>query len=79
MNNIGRYPRRFQPVLLDEAVREPLDWYNSPWGRNGLRAALREDGKVLSDVDERRVIYRVLQEALNNVRPAFGASDAWIW
>lgn len=81
LNNIRSLSQALHPVLLDEqGLESTLDWYIPTVERQtGLRlhyekagAAFPVDGTVGVQV------YRVLQEALNNVKRHAGASEAWV-
>ncbi|HEX7699043.1 MAG TPA: ATP-binding protein [Candidatus Acidoferrum sp.] len=82
LNNIRTLSQALHPVLLDEAgLESTLDWYIPTVGRQtGLALHYEKTGKSFPVETSAGVhIYRVLQEALNNVSRHSGASDAWIW
>src|SRR5439155_16617461 len=80
-NNIRTLSQALHPVLLDEAGLEgTLDWYIPTVGRQtGLALHYEKTGQSFPVETSAGVhIYRVLQEALNNVSRHSGATDAWI-
>jgi signal transduction histidine kinase len=82
LNNIRTLSQALHPVLLDEAgLENTLDWYIPTVGRQtGLALHYEKSGQPFPVETSAGVhIYRVLQEALNNVSRHSGASDAWIW
>jgi signal transduction histidine kinase len=82
LNNIRTLSQALHPVLLDEAgLESTLDWYIPTVGRQtGLALHYEKTGQSFPVESSAGVhIYRVLQEALNNVSRHSGASDAWIW
>jgi len=82
LNNIRTLSQALHPVLLDEAgLESTLDWYIPTVGRQtGLALHYEKTGQSFPVETSAGVhIYRVLQEALNNVSRHSGASDAWIW
>ena len=81
LNNIRTLSQALHPVLLEEAgLESTLDWYISAVGRQtGLALHYEKTGEPFAVETSAGVhIYRVLQEALNNVSRHSGASDAWI-
>jgi signal transduction histidine kinase len=82
LNNIRTLSQALHPVLLEEAgLESTLDWYIPTVGRQtGLALHYEKIGQPFAVETSAGVhIYRVLQEALNNVSRHSGASDAWIW
>jgi signal transduction histidine kinase len=82
LNNIRTLSQALHPVLLEEAgLESTLDWYIPTVGRQtGLALHYEKTGQPFPVETSAGVhIYRVLQEALNNVSRHSGASDAWIW
>ena len=82
LNNIRTLSQALHPVLLEEAgLESTLDWYIPTVGRQtGLALYYEKTGQPFPVETSAGVhIYRVLQEALNNVSRHSGASDAWIW
>jgi len=82
LNNIRTLSQALHPVLLEEAgLESTLDWYIPAVGRQtGLALHYEKTGQSFPVETGAGVhIYRVLQEALNNVSRHSGASDAWIW
>jgi signal transduction histidine kinase len=81
LNNIRTLSQALHPVLLEEAgLESTLDWYISAVGRQtGIALHYEKTGEPFAVETSAGVhIYRVLQEALNNVSRHSGASDAWI-
>ena len=81
LNNIRTLSQALHPVLLEEAgLESTLDWYIPTVGRQtGLALHYEKTGQPFPVETSTGVhIYRVLQEALNNVSRHSGASDAWI-
>ncbi|OLD79491.1 MAG: two-component sensor histidine kinase [Acidobacteria bacterium 13_1_20CM_58_21] len=82
LNNIRTLSQALHPVLLEEAgLESTLDWYIPTVGRQtGLALHYEKTGQSFPVETSAGVhIYRVLQEALNNVSRHSGARDAWIW
>jgi len=82
LNNIRTLSQALHPVLLEEVgLESTLDWYIPTAGRQtGLALHYEKTGQPFPVETSASVhIYRVLQEALNNVSRHSGASDAWIW
>jgi signal transduction histidine kinase len=81
LNNIRSLSQALHPVLLDEAGLEAtLDWYIPTVERQtGLVLHYEKSGNSHPVGASAGVqIYRVLQEALNNVTRHSGAKEAWI-
>jgi signal transduction histidine kinase len=81
LNNIRSLSQALHPVLLDEAgLESTLDWYVPTVERQtGLVLHYEKSGVPYSVGASAGVqIYRVLQEALNNVTRHSGAKEAWI-
>jgi signal transduction histidine kinase len=81
LNNIRTLSQALHPVLLEEAgLESTLDWYIPTVGRQaGIELHYEKSGKPFPVEASAGVhIYRVLQEALNNVSRHSGARDAWI-
>jgi signal transduction histidine kinase len=81
LNNIRTLSQALHPVLLEEAGLETtLDWYIPNVGRQaGIELHYEKSGKqFLVEMSAGVHIYRVLQEALNNVSRHSGAREAWI-
>jgi len=81
LNNIRTLSQALHPVLLEEAgLESTLDWYIPTVGRQtGIALHYEKTGQAFPVETGAGVhIYRVLQEALNNVSRHSGASDAWI-
>jgi signal transduction histidine kinase len=81
LNNIRTLSQALHPVLLEEAgLESTLDWYIPTVGRQaGIGLHYEKSGKPFPVEASAGVhIYRVLQEALNNVTRHSGARDAWV-
>ena len=81
LNNIRSLSQALHPVLLDEAgLESTLDWYIPTVERQtGLVLHYEKSGESFAVGTRAGVqIYRVLQEALNNVSRHSGAKEAWI-
>jgi signal transduction histidine kinase len=81
LNNIRTLSQALHPVLLEEAgLESTLDWYIPTVGRQtSLVMHYEKTGQTFPVETSAGVhIYRVLQEALNNVSRHSGATEAWI-
>ncbi len=81
LNNIRTLSQALHPVLLEEAgLESTLDWYIPTVGRQtGLALHYEKTGQPFPvEMNAGMHIYRVLQEALNNVSRHSGASEAWV-
>ena len=81
LNNIRSLSQALHPVLLEEAgLESTLDWYIPTTTRQtGLTLHYEKSGKPFSvDASAGVHIYRVLQEALNNVSRHSGSREAWV-
>ena len=81
LNNIRSLSQALHPVLLDEqGLESALDWYVPTVERQtGLALHYEKSGTPFSvDSNAGVQIYRVLQEALNNVSRHSGAKEAWV-
>ena len=81
LDNIRTLSQALHPVLLEEAgLESTLDWYIPTVGRQaGIELHYEKSGKQFPVETRAGVqIYRVLQEALNNVSRHSGAREAWI-
>ena len=81
LNNIRTLSQALHPVLLEEAgLESTLDWYIPTVGRqSGIELHYEKNGKSFPVEASAGVhIYRVLQEALNNVSRHSGAREAWV-
>jgi signal transduction histidine kinase len=81
LNNTRTLSQALHPVLLEEAgLESTLDWYIPTVGRQaGIEMHYEKSGKPFPVEASAGVhIYRVLQEALNNVTRHSGARDAWV-
>jgi signal transduction histidine kinase len=81
LNNIRTLSQALHPVLLEEAgLESTLDWYIPNVGRQaGIELHYEKSGRQFPvEMSAGVHIYRVLQEALNNVSRHSGAREAWI-
>jgi signal transduction histidine kinase len=81
LNNIRSLSQALHPVLLEEAgLESTLDWYIPTVERQtGLVLHYEKSGERFAlEISAGVQIYRVLQEALNNVSRHSGAKEAWI-
>jgi len=81
LNNIRSLSQALHPVLLDEAgLESTLDWYIPTVERQtGLVLHYQKSGESFAIEPNAGVqIYRVIQEALNNVNRHSGAKEAWV-
>jgi len=81
LNNIRSLSQALHPVLLEEAgLESTLDWYIPTVERQtGLALHYEKSGEQFPIETGAGVqVYRVLQEALNNVSRHSGAKEAWI-
>lgn len=81
LNNIRSLSQALHPVLLDEdGLESTLDWYIPTVERqSGLVLHYEKSGERYAiEAGAGVQIYRVLQEALNNVSRHSGAKEAWI-
>lgn len=81
LNNIRSLSQALHPVLLDEqGLESALDWYIPTVERQaGLNLHYEKSGQAFSvDSNAGVQVYRVLQEALNNVSRHSGVKEAWV-
>lgn len=81
LNNIRTLSQALHPVLLDEqGLESTLDWYIPTVERQtGLKLHYEKSGAAFRlDGNAGVQVYRVLQEALNNVKRHAGAQEAWV-
>jgi len=81
LNNIRSLSQALHPVLLEEAgLESTLDWYVPTVERQaGIVLHYAKSGESFAVETGAGVqVYRVLQEALNNVSRHSGAREAWI-
>jgi signal transduction histidine kinase len=81
LNNIRGLSQALHPVLLEEAgLESTLDWYVPTAERQmGLTLHYEKSGTAFPvDTGAGVHIYRVLQEALNNVSRHSGSREAWV-
>jgi len=81
LDNIRSLSQALHPVLLEEAgLVNTLDWYIPTLERQaGITLHYEKSGTSFAvDVGASVHVYRVLQEALNNMTRHSGAKEAWI-
>jgi signal transduction histidine kinase len=81
LNNIRTLSQALHPVLLEEAgLESTLDWYiPAVEHQTGLSVHYERSGPSFPVETSAGVhVYRVLQEALNNVSRHSGAKEAWV-
>jgi signal transduction histidine kinase len=81
LNNIRSLSQALHPVLLEEAgLESTLDWYIPTVERQmGISLHYKKSGKAFEVESAAGVqIYRIAQEALNNVSRHAGVREAWI-
>jgi len=81
LNNIRGLSQALHPVLLEEAgLQSTLDWYIPTVERQtGIRLHYEKSGQPFSvDTSAGVHLYRIIQEALNNVSRHAGVTEAWI-
>jgi signal transduction histidine kinase len=81
LNNIRGLSQALHPVLLEEAgLESTLDWYIPTVERQtGIRLHYEKSGQPFSvDTGAGVHLYRIIQEALNNVSRHAGVAEAWI-
>jgi signal transduction histidine kinase len=81
LNRVRSLSQALHPVMLDEAgLEKTIDWYVPTVERQtGIAISYEKQGTPF-DLDSNAAvqIYRVLQEALNNVARHSGAKQAWV-
>jgi signal transduction histidine kinase len=81
LGNVRRLSQALHPVILEEAgLESTLDWYIPTVERQtGVKLHYSKTGDPFAVETNAGVhIYRVLQEALNNVSRHAGAPEAWV-
>ena len=81
LNNIRGLSQALHPVLLEEAgLESTLDWYIPTVERQtGLQLHYEKSGQSFPvDTSAGVHLYRIVQEALNNVTRHAAASEAWV-
>jgi len=81
LDNIRGLSQALHPVLLEEAgLESTMDWYIPTVERQtGLDIHYEKSGEPFAvDTSAGVHIYRVLQEALNNINRHSGAREAWV-
>ena len=81
LDRVRSLSQALHPVMLDEAgLESTLDWYIPNVERQtGIAISYQKEGNPFAvDAAAAVQIYRVLQEALNNVARHSGAKQAWV-
>jgi len=81
LNKVRTLSQALHPVMLDEAgLEQSLDWYLPTVERQtGIAISYEKSGSAFEVPRSAGVhIYRVVQEALNNVKRHSGAQRAWV-
>jgi signal transduction histidine kinase len=81
LDKVRSLSQALHPVMLDEAgLESTLDWYlPMVQKQTGTRIAYEKLGKPFPvDGNAAIQVYRVLQEALNNITRHSGAKEAWV-
>ncbi len=81
LDKVRSLSQALHPVMLDESgLESTLDWYLPVVERQaGIRLSYEKSGTAFPvDGDAAIHVYRVLQEALNNVTRHSGAKEAWV-
>lgn len=81
LNNIRSLSQALHPVLLEEAgLESTLDWYIPTVERQtGIRLHYEKSGQPFSvDTGAGVHLYRIIQEALNNISRHAGVTEAWL-
>jgi signal transduction histidine kinase len=81
LDNVRSLSQALHPVMLDEEGLEPtIDWYLATMERQtGIGICYEKSGNTFPISGSASIhIYRVLQEALNNVARHSGAAKAWV-
>jgi signal transduction histidine kinase len=81
LDKVRSLSQALHPVMLDESgLESTLDWYLPVVERQaGIRLSYEKSGAVFPvDGDAAIHVYRVVQEALNNVTRHSGAKEAWV-
>jgi signal transduction histidine kinase len=79
LDRVRTLSQALHPVMLDEAgLESTLDWYLPMFERQAGIKIRYEKPPIAIDGNGAIHVYRVLQEALNNVARHSGASEAWV-
>ena len=81
LDKVRSLSQALHPVMLDESgLESTLDWYLPVVERQaGIHLSYEKSGTIFPvDGDAAIHVYRVLQEALNNVTRHSGAKEAWV-
>ena len=81
LNNVRGLSQALHPVMLEEAgLEKTIEWYLPVLQRQtGISISYSKTGEIFAIDSSANVhIYRILQEALNNVVRHSGAREAWV-
>ena len=81
LDKVRSLSQALHPVMLDESgLESTLDWYLPVVERQaGIHLSYEKSGTIFPvDGDAAIHVYRVVQEALNNVTRHSGAKEAWV-
>jgi signal transduction histidine kinase len=81
LDRVRSLSQALHPVMLDESgLESTLDWYLPVVERQaGIRLCYEKSGRAFAvDGNAAIQVYRVVQEALNNVTRHSGAREAWV-
>ena len=81
LNTVRSLSQALHPVMLDEAgLESTLDWYiPTAEKQTGISISYEKSGEPFSIASTAAVhIYRIVQEALNNISRHSGAKQAWV-
>ncbi len=81
LNTVRSLSQALHPVMLDEAgLESTLDWYLPTTEKQaGISIAYEKSGQAFPVSGDAAIhIYRIVQEALNNVTRHSGAKQAWV-
>jgi signal transduction histidine kinase len=81
LNTVRTLSQALHPVMLDEAgLESTLDWYLPTTEKQaGISIAYEKSGQAFPVSGDAAIhIYRIVQEALNNVTRHSGAKQAWV-
>jgi len=81
LNSVRTLSQALHPVMLEEAgLESTLDWYlPTVQKQTGIPISYEKSGKSFPVRENQAIhIYRIVQEALNNVARHSGAQEAWV-
>lgn len=81
LNSIRTLSQALHPVMLEEAgLESTLDWYLTTLEKQtGIAISYEKSGYAFPVQESKAIhIYRIVQEALNNVARHSGAREAWV-